>query len=347
MSERSNARRGTVNTQRAENRKVGTEPGNAPRQSTVRPASVGVVAVLRRMLSRALTRKAVAVEPPLRENRRHAAVAARPAWDERVVGWRERLQRPVGAVTRVGAVAVRGMLVLAIAGGAIAVGRLIEAHVRRSDAFATKVIDVRGNERLDNATVLASATLAIGKNAFAVSPEEAERALLTNPWIATAHVVRRLPDSYTITVEERQGVAILALDEPYLVAGDAAVFKRWNTGDPEDLPVITGIDQATFSADRVYRTSVLVNAVALLHDYRDAGLWRRAPIQEIHVESDEGLTMVIGEDPTTVRLHRPPFRKKLTRLRRVLDQLAAKDVEPAYVYLDNVRRADRVTVQLR
>lgn len=352
MAERSAARQSTARstdagTSRAENRKVTSHAGSAARKSTVRPTRVGVVPVLRRMLARALERKSAKVEPPQRGNRRHVSNTSRPAWDARVVGWRARLERPIGVAKRVGSVALRGLLVVAIAGGAVAVGRLLEAHVRRSDAFATKVLEVTGNERLDRAAVLASAKLAIGQNAFAVSPEEAERALRSNPWIVSAHVVRRLPDTYTVMIEERQAVAILALEQPYLVAGDAAVFKRWEPGDPEELAVITGVEQANFAADRVYRTSILVNAVALLHDYRDAGLWRRAPIQEIHVESDEGFTLYVGEDATTVRLHRPPFRKKLTRLRRVFDQLAAKDVEPAYVYLDNVRREDRVTVQLR
>lgn len=347
MQERSTARQNAKASTRTENRKRASEPGGGVRKSTSRPPSVGVIPVLRRMFSRALQRKSTAAEQPARENRRHSSAPPRPAWDTRMAGFRDRMVGPIGAAKRFGTGMLRGMLVLAIAGGAVAVGRLIEAHVRRSDAFATKLIDVQGNERLQRSEVLAAATLAVGKNAFAVSPEEAERALLKNPWIASAQVTRRLPDTYTVTIEERQAVAILALDQSYLVAGDAAVFKRWQPGDPEDVPVITGVDSANFTNDRVYRTSILVNAVALLHDYRDAGLWRRAPIQEIHVESDEGLTLFVGEDATTVRLHRPPFRKKLTRLKRVLEQLAVKDVEPAYVYLDNVRRGDRVTVQLR
>lgn len=348
MSERTAARRSTAGTTRPENRKRSSHAGGAQRPSAS-GTKVGVAPILRRMLSRALERKSSAkvVEPTSRGNRRRAQVETRPVWNAQLSGWKQRLERPIEIAKRFGALGMRGVLVLAIAGGAVAVGRLIEAHVRRSPAFATKVIDLQGNERLDRDAVLHAATLALGKNAFAVSPEDAERALLKNPWIAAANVVRRLPDTYAITIEERQAVAIIALDQPYLVAGDAAVFKAWEPGDPEELPVVTGADQATFATDRVYRTSILVNAVALLHDYRDAGLWKRAPIQEIHVESDEGLTLYLGEDATAVRLHRPPFRKKLARLRRVLDQLSAKHAEAAYVYLDNVRREDRVTVRLR
>ncbi len=346
MPERAAARPSTAGTTRAENRKR-TTLNAAPRPPAPAATRVGVVPVLRRMLSRAVSRPSKAAESAPKQNRRRSSAPSKPSWDMRMGGWRERMVRPIAWAKRAGSVALRGVMVLAIAAGAVAVGRLIEAHVRRSEAFATKVLELQGNVRLDRDAVLSSAGLSIGKNVFAVSPEEAEAALLKNPWIASAQVTRRLPDSYALVVEERQAVALLSLDEPYLVAGDASVFKRWQPGDPEDLPMITGVEPGNFAGDRMYRTALLVNAVALLHDYRDAGLWRRAPIQEIHADNDDGLTLYIGEDATTVRLHRPPFRQKLTRLRRVLDQLAAKHVEPAYVYLDNVRREDRVTVRLR
>ena len=47
------------------------------------------------------------------------------------------------------------------------------------------------------------------------------------------------------------------------------------TGRGDDLPVITGVDSARFTTDRAYRASLLLEIVALLHDYRGAGLFRR------------------------------------------------------------------------
>lgn len=347
MAERTTARRSTVGTTRGENRRRTSSTAEVHASVAPGPTKVGTFSVMRRMLQRARQSRQAVPDAGPRSNRKRVSAPERPGVRRRLSELHLDFAGPVGVAKRVGAMAAKGVLVVGIAAGVVAVGRLVEAHVRKSEAFATKTIDVEGNSRLDHEAILAVASLALGKNTFAVSPEEAEAALLKNPWIASAHVVRRLPDTYSIVVEERQAVAILTLGEPYLVAGDASVFKRWEIGDPDELPVITGVDPADFANDVGYRTSLLVNSVALLHDYRDAGLWRRAPIQEIHVENNEGLTLYIGEDATAVRLHRPPFRTKLSRLRRVLDRLEAKDAEPAYVYLDNVRREDRVTVRLR
>jgi cell division protein FtsQ len=243
--------------------------------------------------------------------------------------------------------------------GAVAVGRLVERHVRTSPAFATQEIRIEGNERLDRETIERAASLAVGQNAFEVGPEEAEARLVGHPWVASADVGRRLPGFFDVVVREHHAALVIslaggALDEEgsasgglYLVAEDGTVFKRVGEGDPVDLPVVTGIDRGRFIRDRAFRTSVLLEVVALLHDYRGAGLWRRIPIGEIHVESDDGLSLYVGDDALHVRLGRAPFRQKLRRLRRVLDQLEAEDSRAAYVYLDNVRRPDRVTVRLR
>lgn len=229
----------------------------------------------------------------------------------------------------------------------VAAGRLLERHMRTSEAFATRVIDVMGNDRLASEEVLQAAGLSLGKNVFEVSPEEAQRRLVEHPWVASANVARRLPDTYSIEVSERKPVALLALDTLYLISADGGVFKSLEEGDPSDFPVITGVDAESFTHDRGLRTRLLVSVVSMLHDYRDAGLFRREPIAEIHVAPDESFSVYVGKDATHVRLGKAPFRRKLRQFRRVLDRMRKERLRPAYVYLDNVRRPDRVTVFAR
>ncbi|MBX3275567.1 MAG: FtsQ-type POTRA domain-containing protein [Sandaracinaceae bacterium] len=277
----------------------------------------------------------VAPAPPRRSAReRLAAVRAR------ALGALAKLKRPAE-------LALRAVVVVAIGAGAVALGRLVERHVRTSPAFEVTEIALEGHVRLAREAVLEQAGLALGQNVFDVSPEEAEAALADHPWVAEANVTRRLPGTYAITVRERRPVALLALSDVFLVADNGEVFKVVGDDDPIDLPVITGIDRARFTRDRVYRTSILLEAVALLSDYRGAGLARRETIGELHVERDDGLSVYIGEPPTYVRLGHGPFRDKLGRLRTVLEELAARGARAEYVYLDNARRPDRVTVRVR
>lgn len=272
------------------------------------------------------------VEAPPKRTLRERLASAR--------GFGARLRRPVELIARV-------VLVLVVGVGAVALGRLVERHVRTSPAFAVETIALDGHVRLSREDILERAGLALGRNVFDVSPEEAERRLSDHPWIAEATVRRRLPGSYEVEVRERRAVALLSLGEVFLVGEDGAVFKRVDEDDPIDLPVITGIDRERFVRDRAFRSSIVLEAVALLHDYRGVGLWRREPISELHVEPDDGISLYVGDDASYVRLGHGPFRPKLRRLRTVLGELDERGARAAYVYLDNERRPDRVTVRVR
>jgi cell division protein FtsQ len=236
---------------------------------------------------------------------------------------------------------------LLLALGSLALARVLDRWARSAPEFAIRTLEVTGEERLGEAEVLASAELAVGDNVFARSEAEIAHDLLSHPWIADARVERRLPGTFRITIRERVPAAILSLDTPYLVSDDGAVFKTLEPGDPVDLPVITGVDRQRFFAERPYRTQLLTSIVGLLSEWRAGGMERREPIGEVHVENDEALTLFVGDDGTEVRLGAGPYRAKIERLRRVLDELGHQHARPLYVYLDNVRRPDRVTVRVR
>jgi len=252
--------------------------------------------------------------------------------------WR-RLRGPLVALLQVAALG-------GAVAGAVAGGRLLRDYLHTSPHFAIASLRIDGNERIDDEALLAHAGVSLGDNVFAQSPEELQARLEAHPWVARARVERRLPGTLTIHVEERRAVATLALDaELYLIGDDGTLFKPLEDGDPSDLPVVTGIERRRFVRDRPYRTSTLVEIVALLHDYRMAGLWRREPIGEIHLRPNDDVVLFVGDDGMEVRLGKAPYLAKLRKLRRVLDRLG--DERALYVYLDNVRRPDRVTVRLK
>ena len=241
----------------------------------------------------------------------------------------------------------RGIVLVAVTAGAVAGGRLLEQHVRSAKAFATHEIEVSGVSRLSRADVLAAAGLALGQNVFEVSPEQARDKLVAPPWIADATVTppfaRQLPIRCASSSPRRccnSRRCTWSAKRAPCSSSSRPTTRPTCRSSPASIP-------KQFRADLAFRTSVLVNAIALLHDYRDVGLWRREPIAEIHAEGEDAFSLYVGKDAMLVRLGERPFRTKLRRLRGILDELRADSGRPAYVYLDNVRRPDRVAVRLR
>jgi cell division protein FtsQ len=248
---------------------------------------------------------------------------------------------------RVQAYLLRTVVAVAAVALLVAVLGLLERHVKMAKSFAIEQVEVTGNEQLTNAQVLRAAGLAVGQNVFTVGPEQARANLLREPWIEAANVRRRLPGRFSIEVRERHAVALLASGQLQLVSDEGVAFKVLEANDPSDLPVISGLDPSLRTQDEQALSSSLLDAVALLHAYQDAGLSRREPISEIHVDNDRGLSLYVGSDAMYVRLGKGPFRQKLERMREVLTRLSKDKARAAYVYLDNQKRQDRVVARLR
>jgi cell division protein FtsQ len=242
---------------------------------------------------------------------------------------------------------LRATAALALVASTVALYRVVDRWVRTAPEFALTAIDVEGLERLDEEEIRAVAGAHLGDNVFSRAPEEMAAALREHPWIAEARVVRRLPGTVRIEIREHHAVALLLQGGAYLVSSEGLVIKAVEPGDPVDLPVITGVDRTRFVGDLGFRTQLLATVVALLAEYEDMGLNRRARLAEVHVERGDELTLFVGDEATEVRLGRGTYRPKLDRFVRVLDELRREEAHAAYVLLDNVRRPDRVTVRLR
>jgi cell division protein FtsQ len=281
------------------------------------------------------------------ENRRVTPQPERVPWSVKLRGFFGRQKRKLSIVRRVTYWLVQLSAIGVVALGLTAAGRLLLHHLESAPAFATSAIEIAGAAQLSKSDIGRIAGLAVGKNVFQVSAEQATAKLLAEPWIEDASVQRRLPGTYRVQVKERRALALLAAGDLWLVGEDGSAFKQLGPGDPGDLPLITGIELASIEHDRHAAASVLLQAVGLLREYQESGLAKREPLSEVHVESDEGLSAYVGVDGTYVRLGKAPYRTKLRRLREVFGQLASQRARAKYVYLDNERRPDRVTVKLR
>ncbi|MDH3843257.1 MAG: FtsQ-type POTRA domain-containing protein, partial [Myxococcales bacterium] len=219
-------------------------------------------------------------------------------------------------------------------------------YARTADAFAIREVVIEGNHRVEAIDVRRAAGLQAGSNIFEVSMEDARDRLLQHPWVKEATVFRKLPNRVRVELVERTPVALVALDQLYLVSEEGVVFKRLGVDDPADLPVVTGIASERFYDDFDYRKAVLLRSMALLQDYEGAGLAELEPVSEIHFEGSTGIELFVGDDGMHVRVGNGQHRNKLRRLRQVLERLTREKARPAYVYLDNVRSPERVTVRL-
>jgi len=158
---------------------------------------------------------------------------------------REPLTEPRGM--RIARGVVGFMMVLGI-GGAVAWGA--RHYVKTSPRFAVSEIVTTGAKRRSPDELAAIAGIAKGQNVFSTDLDRARARLIADPWVNEATLARQLPGTIFLRVVEREAGGIVATNdgsakaaggETYVVTREGAIIKRLETGDPTDLPIVTGV----------------------------------------------------------------------------------------------------------
>ncbi|MDI1432567.1 MULTISPECIES: cell division protein FtsQ/DivIB [Polyangium] len=239
-----------------------------------------------------------------------------------------------------------GVMVVLSASVAVAWGA--RRYIMTSPRFAIRTVLVDGNRRLPAEQVAGAGGVTVGHNIFALDLETAGAAITTEPWVERAQVTRTLPSTVRITVVEREAWAVATIGgELYLVTRDGDPFKRVADGDPIDLPVVTGITPEKVAADRPGVVNALRRALDVVEDMDRAGISKRYPIQEVHLERDGTIVMTIGKDAISLYLGQTRFREKIEQAARVLMELAKRKANPSVIFLDNEAHPERVVVRMR
>jgi len=216
-----------------------------------------------------------------------------------------------------------------------------------SPLFDLRHLKISGLQKLSRQDVLLQAGIQPGQNIFSVSATTVRKNLESSPWVASARVQRRFPDTLTIQVTEHQPIAVVALNGLYLVSQSGNIFKAVESTDPPDLPFINGFDTARFMHSKAYRTHLLAQALRFIELYRKEGYAAQVPFRELRLLNENEFAIFLRESETYVRLGTPPFENKLQHLMRVLARLRRQHQVPEYIYFAEHERVQRVTVKVR
>lgn len=242
---------------------------------------------------------------------------------------------------------LRLVAVLVSVGAVVWGGKLLYQYATSSKYFQIEHVEINGNERLNNADVLATAGFQMGDNIFSLDLLKMVHRLEEQPWIVEAKVKQKLPKTVVIDVVERQPEMMVLFDVPYLVDEAGEIFKRWTPGDPHPRCIVTGISKRELLEDMEGAQKIVLDAISLKNRYESTGNGRYATLYEIHREIDGGFSLAVGEKPFYVKLGKAPYRNKLNRLGKLFRKIGKDGKRPLIVYFDNEKRPDRVTVKFQ
>jgi cell division protein FtsQ len=115
------------------------------------------------------------------------------------------------------------------------------------DSFEVKNLTITGNQMFSGKQIINLADLKKGTNLFSVNLSLVEKRLLAHSWIEEAEISRDLPSAIKIKIKEHKAVAIVDFGRRFLINNKGEIFKEWSPGDPDVLPVISGLRYSDIS----------------------------------------------------------------------------------------------------
>jgi cell division protein FtsQ len=224
--------------------------------------------------------------------------------------------------------------------------------------FSAESIIIKGANRISEEEILKQSCVKQGMNILSVNLSQTRKRLLAHSWIAEAEVSRELPATIAIRIEEHEPLAVLDLGRRFLIDARGKIFKERTASDPDNLPVITGLEYsdlevsdgygASFNPDRDGRQTFKTPLDAVIDVLRlgqepDSAVPNRF-LERIHVDREIGLTLHASYYASgrvrAIKLGYNDYPSKYVMLKNILFHLQKRDHFPDFdsIDLNNVNR---------
>jgi cell division protein FtsQ len=188
---------------------------------------------------------------------------------------------------------------------------------------APESIKIEGQVLSNPAAALQEMHIKPGSSLLAIQPLKVEKALLQQPWIEQAELIRVWPDQIRIQVREHQPLALVKLeDKLYLMDTRGILFKVMEPHDPHDFPVITGLQSDHFQRVEGKMTPLLAKVFDFIELLREKNnSLNLATVSEINVDSERGITIYPADLNLGVSIGFQGHSQKLANFQKVMPHL--------------------------
>lgn len=185
----------------------------------------------------------------------------------------------------------------------------------------------------------------IGKSLYSINMDEVTEKAKQHPWIKTIVIRRFPPHELHVDFREHAPIALISLQQLYLIDDEGDLFKLSHKNDALELPIITGIARPGFLKNKPIEKYQIKLAIAALNQHISANS-PGGKIFELHISNafritvhfKSGLQVILGKDD---------YQRKWLKLLQILSILQEKKEDLEYAYLDDYPNSDQVAIRFK
>ncbi len=218
-------------------------------------------------------------------------------------------------------------------------GYTLFQYFMQSENLPLGEIKVVGSRHASEAELLNLAGVDFTTGLVSLDLKEVSRRLRQHPWVEKAKVKRDWSrKALIIEVQERTPQALILLGDLYLVDRQGEIFKKAESRDRLDFPILTGLRRGDLQAPDPWATDLIRQALELLTLLEKRRVLGIRDVSEVHLHRQTGLTVYTLKEGIPIRLGLGNLADKLDRLEKVLPDLYPKGKEIEYLDLNYTRK---------
>ncbi len=189
--------------------------------------------------------------------------------------------------------------------------------VTTSPQFAISKVSFQGQRVINTATLNRWSATIEGQNIFTIDMKAITEQLRENPWVAGVSVMRKLPQTLQIRLQERTPYARVQLNRTYLM-DNYGVLIAHDAGTHDHLPMITGVPSKPVDLGHPIQVGGLLPGLQAMHFLNRLPYFKDDPINALHVSGKSQLVFTTREKGIEVRLANGHIQEGINNLKIVL-----------------------------
>ena len=139
----------------------------------------------------------------------------------------------------------------------------------------------------------------------------------THPWVRTATVERRFPDTLIVQIQKEEPVVLVLLDQFFYMNKQGQLFKPVSRYEEMDFPILTGLSKTDPGQEEKLDQAAHVLSVLKAQNNR----WSLQNLSEIHLNENGGISLYFNHIPAAIRISRHHPGRNIEKLKQVAKHL--------------------------
>ncbi len=189
-----------------------------------------------------------------------------------------------------------------------------------TSTFSISQVTFHGNQVIDGNTLHNVAQPVFGQNIFKVDLATILGRIESNPWIQDVSIIRKLPQSLHIHIQERTPYARLELEEEYLM-DNYGILIAPAKGQYDELPLIRGASLDSAQPGQTVKVEWIIPGLQAMHSLNQLEPFKDNPLARFRFTNPNHLIFQTQNESLEIRMGIHRLREGFENLKIVLEAI--------------------------